>query len=811
METKPPSPEYVDVAVPVPLPDPLTYRIPPMLRDLVQVGCRVEVPLGPRRLQGVVLALRDAAPEGFAVKDIRTVLDGEPVLPADLLELARFTSSYYLAPIGEVVRAMLPSKLPPWGHRRVSLTDAGALAPPRGEDEARLIEHLLSVRRARVADLQRELGIARLGALLEELRVLGRVAMEDPGGRGTRYVKAVELRPVSADVLEEAIGRSKPGREAVDYLAALGRPATLGELTRAIGCGPSVLRRLIERGALRQFTQPERLSLGRHRLRLGGDKREPITLRPDQATAVGALVAAIDEGGYAPFLLHGMTGSGKTEVYLRAATAALERGRTAMLLVPEIALVPALAETANERFGSELAILHSNLSAGERAQEWERLRRGTARVVLGPRSALFAPLENLGLIVVDEEHDTSYKQDTAPRYNGRDLALWRARAHGAAVVLASATPSLESRFNVERGKLRGLELTSRAGGGRLPEGILVDLGQEKASRRPGEVYFSPLLCGEIEATLRAGDQVILLRNRRGYSPVLMCRACGEDFRCEDCGLPLTFHRSQARLTCHYCSRERPVPPACPACGEQALDPIGAGTERVEEEVRELFPEASVDVLDADAGRRIGGAAAVLERFGSGKTQILIGTQMVSKGHHFPRVALAAVLFADTYLRFPDFRAVERTYALLTQLGGRAGRGNRPGRVVIQTFFPQHYAIRAALDHDDAAFAEEEMRFRRTYAYPPFSRMVQILVRHKERDRAEAAIQDLARRVRRHPLAAEVRLTGPAVAPLERIRGKWRYQLLLRSPSSARLRQLVRDVTEGIKIDLTVDVDPYELM
>ena len=411
-------------------------------------------------------------------------------------------------------------------------------------------------------------------------------------------------------------------------------------------------------------------------------------------------------------------------------------------------------------------MLHSNLGSAERRQEWERIRDGEAQVVIGPRSAVFAPARNLGLIVVDEEQDGAYKQDTRPRYSGRDLALVRAQTSTATALLVSATPSLETRLNVERGRYRELRLTARVGVGALPEAILVDLREEPGDRprRPGDVAFSRLLVQETENSLQHGEQVILLRNRRGYSPQLLCRACGENMACEDCGLPKSYHRREGRLICHYCGGHAPVPRVCPECGEDALQPIGAGTERVEEEVRKRFPEAAVDVLDRDTTRRVGGAAAVLERFRSGRTNILIGTQMISKGHHFPNVALAAVLTADSYLGFPDFRAAERSYALLTQLAGRAGRGERAGRFVIQTYHPDHYAIQAVLNQDDEAFASHEMRFRRTFHYPPFTRMVQLVVRDRNRDRGRARIEELAAAARRHELAAGVRFSGPAPAP-----------------------------------------------
>ncbi len=799
---------YADVAVPVPVATPLTYAVPAAFGEL-ESGVRVRVPVGKRQLVGMVVGWRDEAPEGFEVREITEVLDLEPAVGDDLLDLARFAADYYLAPIGDAVRILLPGKLPPWGDRRVSLTDAGAIAPPRDPLEEKLRDLLLERPRQRLGELRRELGGATLGRLVADLRRQGRLVVEDPGRRGGRYVQAVELSTGDREEQLRRCGRSPLGREVVGYLDALGRPATTREVAAAVGCGKGVVRRLVSLGILRQFTQPERLSLARHRLSEG--PRPEIVLRDDQGLAVAELEQAVDSGAYRPHLLAGTTGSGKTEVYLRAADRALAHGRSVILLVPEIALVPALARHVRRRYGPELAILHSNLSSAERVQEWERLRSGEARVVLGPRSALVAPLPNLGLVVVDEEHEGAYKQDKSPRYNGRDLALWRAREHRAVAVLVSATPSLESRYNVARGKLRRLELTARHGAG-MPEGILVDLRREELVRRPGEVHFSNVLKHEIGVALEAGDQVILLRNRRGYAPTYLCRACGEDFRCQDCGLAMTLHRRLTSLICHYCGQERRAPQVCPECEEEALEPIGAGTERVEEQFKELFPGTSVDVLDADASRRAGGSAAVLERFSSGRTQVLIGTQMVAKGHDFHRVTLAAVLSADTYLGFPDFRAVEKTYALLTQLAGRAGRGERPGRVVIQTFHPHHYAIRAALTGDEESFVVEEMRFRRAFHYPPFSRLILLLVQHPKAERAEAVMRRLAAELAAHPLARGLRIAGPAPAPLERLRGKWRWQLLVRGSSGSRLRRLVRSVVgEQPMAELSIDVDPYNLL
>jgi len=804
--------------VPLPLPEPLTYTIPPSLVALARPGCRVRVRVGKRRLTGTILALRDEAPAGLKLREIEGLVDLEPILTPELLELAEFVARYYKAPPGDMVRAMLPAQLAPWGEQSIRLTDGGALARLRDPLQERIVSLLHEAGSLSLAELHQKLdrlpieepSTAALDAALAALEERQLIRVTRPGGRGSRFVTAVELAPGELAAHLESCGRSAQGRRVIDYLDSIERPATLTEVTAAVDCGPGVVRRLVGLGVLHRFTQMDRLSLDRHLLE--DDDQAPIDLRPDQQAAVDRLTAAARIGDYAAFFLAGVTGAGKTEVYLRVVQQVLEAGRGAILMVPEIGLVPALARTVKARFGDRLAILHSGLSRAERQQEWERLRSGEAHVVLGPRSAIFAPVRDLGLVVVDEEQDSSYKQDSTPRYNGRDLALVRSRASGAIALLVSATPSLETRLNVERGRLEGLRLTERVGQGKLPEGILVDLKREGKPRRPGEVVFSQVLIDEIERTLGRDQQIILLRNRRGYAPVLLCRACGFDHECDDCGLPRTLHRRPEKLLCHYCGSTLPLPARCERCEETALEPVGTGTERVEEQFRDLFPGVAVDLLDRDAVQRIGSTRAILERFGRQETQVLIGTQMVSKGHHFPGVALTAVLHADSYLSFPDFRAVERTYALLTQLAGRAGRGEVPGKVVIQTFHPDHYAIRAALEHDDRAFAEQEMRFRRVFHYPPYTRMIQVLLRGTHRQSVEREIEELARRLDAHLDQGRIRLHGPAAAPFERLQGKWRFQLLLRSESAAAMRRaLDAALPDRLKSELVIDVDPQQLL
>ncbi len=814
MAEAPPGAAYFEVALPLPLAGPLTYLVEANLLPFARPGQRVRVPLGRRTANGVLWRRIERPPEGVEPRPILALSDLEPVLTPDLLDLARFTADYYLAPLGEVIAAMVPQDLPPWGDRRVALTDAGALAPARDAGEATIRDLLLERGRMPLSELRTLVPLPDLSERIEALAAAGRIALASPGGRGRRFAAAVELAPGSRDELLARCGRSAPARLVVEYLATAGRPETAEVLKHELGTSDAVIRRLATLGVLRRFSQPGRLALDRHLLGSEPDSKggAPIVLRSDQAAALAAIDEALSAGSFERFLLQGMTGSGKTEVYLRAAASCLALGRSVLLLVPEIALVPALARAAIERFGDLVAVVHSGLGDAERQQEWERIRSGEARVVVGPRSAVFAPVVDLGLVVVDEEQDAAYKQETSPRYHGRDLALVRARARGAVAVVASATPSLETRHAADQGRMGLLTLTERAGSSGLPEGILVDLRQEARVGRPGETLFSDRLLAELRATIAAGDQAILLRNRRGYAPMLLCRACGEDFRCPDCGLSRTLHLRARRLICHYCGSTLPAPEICPSCRAAALEPLGSGTERVEEELGALLPEVQLDVLDRDAARRMGGAAAILERFRRGESQVLIGTQMLSKGHHFPRVALTAVLSADGYLGFPDFRAVERTYALLTQLAGRAGRGERPGRVVLQTFHPDHYAIQAALHHDDQAFAAQELRFRRLFGYPPFTRLALLAARDRDREKALARLREVAGRLAERAARDGLRITGPAPAPFERLRGEWRFQCLVRGESGGAVRRAIAEAIAGwAPGEVQVDIDPYQLL
>jgi primosomal protein N' (replication factor Y) len=520
-------------------------------------------------------------------------------------------------------------------------------------------------------------------------------------------------------------------------------------------------------------------------------------------------VSTLEKDEFQAFLLEGVTGSGKTEVYLRLVAAAAARGLQAIVLVPEIALTPALAGQLARNFGERVAVLHSSMAEGERLAAWQSARHGNVDVVAGPRSALWAPLPRLGVVVVDEEQDASYKQEEEPRYHARDLALTLGQRCRIPVVLASATASLEILALAAQGRVEILDLPERVAGGRLPQVEIVDLrGEPPEPGEHGQRFLSRRLRELLEQTAARGEQAILLVNRRGWAPVLLCRECGHQATCRDCSIPLTVHRRQRALMCHYCGFRREIPEACQRCGGEVLDHVGAGTEKIATRVRELLPNAAVDILDRDTARSPAQLLATLERFSAGETQVLVGTQMVSKGHHFPAVTLTGVINADNLLGFPDFRGAERTFHMLTQVAGRAGRGERLGTVVIQTYHPDHYALRAALTHDVRGFAEEELRYRKAFRYPPATRLALVRFESANESAAVAAAQAAARAV--EPVPAGMRLVGPAPAPLVRLRGKWRVQLLLLAPARPPLRDALAAIT-ALPIPRTVhrviDVDP----
>ena len=791
--------EFADVALPVAVHGTFVYAIPPELRDDVRLGTRVEVPFGPQRSTGFVVGLRDEA-DAKNLKPIRAVLDDdEPSLIPEILDLCRWAAEYYLAPLGEMLRVALPANMAARGGREVSLAIDDWQGPPA---DMVLVDELRRRPLPFAAAVE-----ASSRSTVRRLRDAGVITIADRlrDAKGVRYDRFVVLETTPAALTPKQ-------QHAVDLLQKRGGEMSVAALEHA-GVSAAVLGALAKKSIVRIERRPRRHTLDAF---LAGLESAPDEIRfsEEQRTAIDAIRAAL--GTFQPFLLEGVTGSGKTEVYVEAMREVVRRGEQALLLVPEISLTPVFAARLKQRFGERIAILHSSLSASERFDQWWRARRGEVDVAIGPRSALFTPFQRLGIVVVDEEGDGAYKQDETPRYNARDLAVVRAQLRGIPVVLGSATPSLESRENAARGKYALLRMTKRVEARPLPEADVIDLRKEKAEKEDkGIVMFSSVLKTALREIFDAGEQAIILINRRGYAPYLLCRECGNDFRCRDCSVTMTVHRRDGLLVCHYCGLRRPIPSKCPLCGGEVLQPVGFGTEKVEERFRREFPDVAVEVLDRDSTRKKGELVRILDRFRSQTTQALIGTQMLSKGHHFPNVTLTAVLSADSILGYPDFRSAEKTFYLLTQVAGRAGRGTKRGKVLIQTAFPQHYAIQHALRHDYEAFFESEIQFRRTFHYPPVTAMIAILFRGEKLPEVESAALDSGRRLEEVIRQLQgARIQGPAPAPLARIKGVWRYQILLRSPQRAGLRKAVEAVMVGKKwrgVDVAIDVDPINIL
>ncbi|MDE3178047.1 MAG: primosomal protein N', partial [Acidobacteriota bacterium] len=540
----------------------------------------------------------------------------------------------------------------------------------------------------------------------------------------------------------------------------------------------------------------------------------PFVLTTGQATALETLAEKAGRNEFGVFLLHGVTGSGKTEIYLRLIAQCLERGKSAMLLLPEISLTPLIQSVFIERFGGRVALLHSGLSNAERQAAWWSVWRGEACVVLGTRSAVFAPLANLGLIVVDEEHDASYKQEETPRYHGRDVAVVRARLSGAMALLGSATPSLESYRNAQEGKYQLLTIAERVQGRPLADVEIVDMREEFRETRT-QAPISRRLQQAIEAQLAARNQVMILLNHRGYSWFLLCRSCGEAVACVNCSVSLTYHRREQRCICHYCGHSAPVPERCPACGGEYLHYVGEGTEKIEDKLREMFPQARVERLDRDVARRAGSYQRILADFRQGRINILAGTQLIAKGHDFPGVTLVGIVSADMGLRLPDFRAAERTFQLLTQAAGRAGRGDAPGRVLVQTFYPGHYAIRFAADQNYAGFFSKEMVFRRMMHYPPVTALASIIAQNEKLEEAARIARQLGDALTRAADPRLIRILGPNPAPLARIERRYRIQILLKASSRPHLNRVLRQAMDECRQIparfVVIDVDPVSIM
>jgi primosomal protein N' (replication factor Y) len=823
----------VEVALPLPIAHTFTYSIG---GHIPAPGTRVLVPF--RREEKVGWVVGPAGPGPVpGIRGVLDVLEDVPSAPPEIMDLSRWMADYYLAPLGAVLRTALPSVLSDSSRDFLTLVDEGDGGGTRRE------ERLLSALKGtggprRVRTLRKHLG---MGSLWPEIRsltakgLLRHVALppRDPPIRMRRVVRISDWLS-SLEEREKVFSRAPRQREALEMLESSGGSAELTHLLHQGGFSRSVIQGLEDKGVA-ELVEEEVL---RDPFQ-GRPAAHPKALTPteDQRAVLESILKPTKGSEVLPVLLHGVTGSGKTLVYIELLKrVVLGEGKGAIVLVPEISLTPQTVSRFRAHFGDEVAVLHSGLSDGERYDAWRQLRSGEKKIAVGARSAVFAPVRDLGAIVVDEEHEGSYKQSEGPRYHARDVAVVRASKAGALCILGSATPSLESWQNAQRGKFRLLSLPHRVGGGALPPVAVVDLRelwQRKRDTRGapsgigdgatggiavGGGVLSPRLVEAIRDRLVKREQVILLLNRRGYANFVQCRGCGEVWRCLDCSVSLTFHRVKGRIVCHYCGHEEPPPRRCDRCGSEDLNFRGMGTEQVERIVVETFPGARIARMDVDTTSGKWAHHEILGRFEGGELDILLGTQMIAKGLDFPRVTLVGVVNADVGIHLPDFRASERTFQLLSQVAGRTGRGSLGGEVLVQTSLPDHYSVKAALDHDFVSFARRELKERTSPAYPPHVRLANVVVSSPDPQLAAREAEGAAGWLRNHiaGLSLGVELVGPAPSPIEKLHGRWRWHFIVRSPSARELGSALLALSDdfrvrGRDIRMHIDRDPTALL
>jgi primosomal protein N' (replication factor Y) (superfamily II helicase) len=818
---------FAEVAIPLNLHQTFTYRLPSSFGASAKPGCRVLVPFGKQLITGYIVDLFESleaagqSPEEHEIKDVEELFDTEPLVTSELLDLTKWIADYYYAPWGEVMKSCLPAGINAEVETIVSITDEGRAALTASSakrSQSTKMQALAAVAEEGMitsSALAKQFDKARATALVREFERSGYVTL-------TRQMLSAQVKPKrqqAVRLIERApIEGSKPLNEQQEKVIRIlfdsPEPIAFAQLAEMADVSASVIRTLEKRGFIEVFMREVRRNpLGHLKLQ---SSQDGIVLAPKQQAALAQIVEKLDERKYAAFLLHGVTGSGKTEIYLRAMRAALDRGKSALMLVPEISLTPMFARRLRANFGDAVAILHSSLSDGERLDEWNRIRQGEARVCIGARSAIFAPLENIGLIVVDEEHEASYRQEESPRYHGRDTAIMRASRAQAIVILGSATPSMESFHNANTDKYHYIRLDERFGGRRLARVEVVDM-REVFTRHGKQQVFSDEMKDAIRGNHERGEQTLVLLNRRGYSSFTLCRSCGHTARCPNCDVTLTYHKSDARLICHYCNHQERLPRSCPDCEGPFIYYVGEGTEQIEALLKEMFPQLRISRLDRDTTRRRGAFEKLLNEFASGDIDLMVGTQMIAKGHDFHNVTLVCVVSVDAGLGMPDFRSAERTFQLLTQVAGRAGRGEKDGRVIIQSYHTEHYALDFARAQNYEGFYEHEINFRRNMRYPPFVALINVLIKHSEFARAANLATELAGLIRAADTENVLRVLGPAPAPIARLKGEHRVQVLIKTRYRRQAREALDAAMSAMKEagrDLrmvTIEVDPVSLM
>jgi primosomal protein N' (replication factor Y) len=815
--------DIADVVVDVDAPDLqdfYSYRVPERMQNTLQVGACVHIPFAGRETLGYVLARRKLAtadPLCGKLKEIIAVVEDAITINAEQLHAVRWMSEHYVCDLLSAIRCVAPATLGARVTTMARLAEPGIRAADAGDSlpQAHILETLRALDGAAELEILRETanlpGFSTAYAALLKKGLLVETRAVARAKTVGKKVKAYALG-AAADVLNSAGRRSPQQQRLLNALLERTRrgdgPMPADELLPAAQASAASLRGLVEKG----LVQVSERMVRRVPVVAPEKRTVPPPLTPGQQQAAELLHASIRSGQMRTVLLFGVTASGKTEVYLDAITHTLAAGRSAIVLLPEIALTAQVVDVFLGRFGEQVAVLHSRLSEGERHDEWRRMQQGRARIVVGARSAIFAPVENVGLIVVDEEHEASYKQENTPRYNAKDLARERARLSRAVLVLGSATPSLESYFASvpDSPSILRVEMRERIENRPLPRVEVVDLRAEFKERR---ALFSQRLVDAMAERLRRKQQIILFLNRRGYAQFVLCRDCGWVAKCPHCAVSLAFHAYDRTLKCHHCEYTARAPQVCADCGGAKVRAFGIGTEKVEEEVLKFFPSARVARMDRDTTARKGEHTRIVRDFRQGEAEILIGTQMVAKGLDFPNVTLVGVISADTAINMPDFRAAERTFQLLTQVAGRAGRGVNPGEVIVQTFSPDHYAIQAAMHQDYEAFYRQEILFREELRYPPFSRFANLIYADEREPKAQARASALAAALER-VTPQEVEIIGPSAAPLARLKNQFRYHVALRAPTDTPLADLVRAALARLspadRLGLSIDMDPLSM-
>jgi len=823
---------FAEVVFPFAVDHPFTYHIPDNFLEDVVPGVRVLVPFGPRKTTGFVVA-RKKHSTYKELKEIEEVLDPIPLFTDEVLSLAKWISEYYLCGWGEVLKAALPAGIHLNSQKVIRLTlenpdEVIENLQKRAPRQADILQILKQENPIRVNKLQNKLKAQSIYSSLKRLRDAGyvRQELELPRPKVTKKYEtfvdfAEHLTDEKITELINTLQETSPKQaKCLRILHSFHHQNfTRADLARMANISSSVIKILVDKNIL-TLRQEEifRDYYASKKIEAPPD----ITLNEDQQKALDAITAKLDAKEFGTFLLYGVTGSGKTQVYIEAIYRVLEQGRTAIVLVPEIALTPQMVSRFRSHFGNRVAVFHSRMSPGERYDSWRRTWEGEHQIVIGPRSAIFAPLKNLGLVVVDEEHETSYKQtDLTPRYNARDVAIIRAHISKAVVVLGSATPSVESFFNAQIGKYTLLQLPKRIDDVPMPEITIVDMKREpKIIGRKDPIILSRLLRQKIEEKLAKGEQIILFQNRRGFATLLKCRDCGYTAKCENCDITLTYHLPGHLLKCHYCGYTTKAPDFCPQCGGTDIFFRGVGTQRIEEEIKTLFPGVSAIRMDLDTTKGKWAHDRILSDFASGKYQILLGTQMVAKGLDFPNVTLVGVISADSELLFPDFRSGERTFQILTQVAGRAGRKDKTGEVIIQTFSPDHYSLLFAKSHDYINFFKTEITDRKSLNYPPYSRLINMLFRGPKEESVIRVAEKVADFIQK---STNFKVLGPAPATLQKIQGNYRWQILFMSlkqtdAGGQQVKTAIRKALAAFKekhrtqkVKITVDVDPVSIL